>query len=271
MIKMIALDMDNTLLNSQKEISQRNEQVLKRLHKQGIKVVLCTGRPINAIWPYIEQLGLTTADDYTITFNGGLVVNNQTRNALSEHGITKDKLQAVFVFAKQHDFSLDVLDFDRVYEIMDMPRSIYKTILKNIEFEDADFSDLSGDDHVYAKAIMAIPAEKMSREVLPSVPDELKKQVNVVQSQPMVLEFLPNGVNKSVGLAALLQHYGWGFENLMTFGDADNDYEMIRDADDGVVMANGLASVKKIADHLTAANDEDGVAVYLENYFATLM
>ena len=54
MIKMIALDMDNTLLNSQKEISPRNEAVLKRLHEQGIKIVLCTGRPINAIWPYIE-------------------------------------------------------------------------------------------------------------------------------------------------------------------------------------------------------------------------
>ena len=271
MIKMIALDMDNTLLNSQKEISPRNEAVLKRLHEQGIKIVLCTGRPINAIWPYIEQLGLTTADDSTITFNGGLVVNNQTRAALSEHGISKDKLQAVFDFAKQHDFSLDVLDFDRVYEIMDMPRSIYKTILKNIEFKDAHFNDLPGGDHVYAKAIMAIPAAKMSQEVLPAVPDELRQRVNVVQSQPMVLEFLPNGVNKSVGLQALLEHYGWDFANLMTFGDADNDYEMIRDAGDGVVMANGLDSVKKAADHLTKSNNEDGVAVYLENFFATLM
>lgn len=69
MIKMIALDLDNTLLNSRKEISARNEAVLKKLHEQGIHVVLCTGRPINAIWPYIEQLGLTAAEDYTITFN----------------------------------------------------------------------------------------------------------------------------------------------------------------------------------------------------------
>ncbi|MCG4806103.1 hypothetical protein, partial [Bacteroides uniformis] len=82
----------------------------------------------------------------------------------------------------QHDFSLDVLDFDRVYEIMDMPRSIYKTILKNIEFKDAHFNDLPGGDHVYAKAIMAIPAAKMSQEVLPAVPDELRQRVNVVQS-----------------------------------------------------------------------------------------
>ena len=63
MIKMIALDLDNTLLNSDKEISKRNEQVLKQLHEQGIRVVLCTGRPINAIWPYIEQLGLTQDEE----------------------------------------------------------------------------------------------------------------------------------------------------------------------------------------------------------------
>ena len=81
---MVALDLDNTLLNSNKEISQRNEHVLKQLHQEGIKVVLCTGRPINAIWPYIEQLGLTDSDDYTVTFNGGLVINNESREHLFE-------------------------------------------------------------------------------------------------------------------------------------------------------------------------------------------
>lgn len=89
MIKMVALDLDNTLLNSNKEISQRNERVLKQLHQQGIKVVLCTGRPINAIWPYIEQLGLTDPEDYTITFNGGLVINNESREHLFELGMKK--------------------------------------------------------------------------------------------------------------------------------------------------------------------------------------
>ena len=76
MIKMVALDLDGTLLTSDKKISQRNEAILKQLHHDGIKIVLCTGRPINAIWKYIEQLGLTNVDDYTITFNGALVIQN---------------------------------------------------------------------------------------------------------------------------------------------------------------------------------------------------
>lgn len=271
MIKMIALDLDNTLLNSDKQISAHNEKVLRQLHEQGLKIVLCTGRPINAIWPYIEQLGLTTADDYTINFNGGLVVNNITKQPLSTHGLSKEQLQPVFYFAQRHKFSLDVLDFERVYEIMDMPRSIYQTILQHIEFKDAHFADLPAGDHVYAKAVMAIPTEKMTNEVLPAVPAVLKERLNVVQSQPMILEFLPKGVNKSVGLKALLTHFGWDFTNLMTFGDADNDYEMIRDAADGVVMANGLDNVKKVANHLTKSNDEDGVAAYLEKYFVTIL
>lgn len=100
MIKMVALDLDNTLLNSNKEISQRNERVLKQLHQQGIKVVLCTGRPINAIWPYIEQLGLTDPEDYTITFNGGLVINNESREHLFELGMKKSDLLPLFSYVK---------------------------------------------------------------------------------------------------------------------------------------------------------------------------
>lgn len=271
MIKMIALDLDNTLLNSNKEISERNANALRKLHEQGIKVVLCTGRPINAIWNYIEQLGLTECDDYTITFNGGLVINNVSRKHLSSHGLQLDsKMNEVFEFAHEHDYSLDVLDFDRVYEIMDMPRSIYKGTVKNIEFRDSKFADLPVENHTYAKMVMAIPAERL-KKIIPTIPEKIKNDFHVVQSQPHILEYLPVGVNKSGGLIKLLNHFGMDFSNLMTFGDADNDYEMIRDAADGVVVANGLDNVKKVANHITDTNDNDGVAVYLENKFANLL
>ena len=270
MIDLIALDLDRTLFNSDKEISDRNTRVLRALHEHGIHVVLCTGRPINAIWNYIEQLGLTQPDDYTVNFNGGLVVNNVSKQPLFEMGMTKDEMQPVFDFAHEHDYPLDVLDFDRVYEIMDMPRSIYKSNVKHIEFQDRQFEDLPGGDHHYAKMVMAIPAERLSK-IIPTVPDSIKRQFNVVQSQPFILEYLPQGVHKARGLQHLLNHYGEDFSNLMAFGDADNDLTMIEAAHDGVVMANGLPNVKAAADHLTASNDDDGVAVYLEQKFATLL
>lgn len=268
MIKMIALDLDNTLLNSSKKISQRNEQVLKQLHQAGIHVVLCTGRPINAIWPYIQQLGLTQADDYTITFNGGLVINNQTKTHLAEHGMSLTELQPLLNYAQKNQISLDVLDFEQVYELLDMPRSIYQTVLKNIQFHDTQIADLP--NTTYSKAVMAIPAEQL-RPIIDQLPATVTDHYHAVQSQPMIMEFLPKAVNKAIGLQALLEHFGLTFDHLMTFGDADNDYEMIQAAAQGIVMANGLPEVKKVATAITDSNDEDGVATYCERYFATIL
>lgn len=119
---------------------------------------------------------------------------------------------------------------------------------------------------------MAIPAEEMpavKSEVLAT--DRITKRVQVVQSQPHILEFLPQGSDKAVGLKHLLNHFGLDFADLMAFGDADNDAGMLKAAGDGVVMANGLPTVKAIADHETASNEEDGVARYLTKTFATIL
>lgn len=268
MIKMIALDLDNTLLNSKKEISQRNEQVLKQLHEQGLRIVLCTGRPINAIWPYIEQLGLTKPDDYTITFNGGLVINNESREHLFELGMSKDDLNPLFDYVRQQQLPLDVLDFEQVYELNDYPGSIYQTVLKNIKFNDIAMAELP--TTTYSKAVMAIEPARLSK-IIADLPADLKQHYHAVQSQPMIMEFLPKHLNKAVGLKALLDHFGADFSNLMSFGDADNDLEMIEAAAQGIVMANGLPKVKQAATAITDSNDNDGVAKYCERYFATLL
>lgn len=265
MIKMIALDLDNTLLNSDKEISTRNERVLRALHERGVHVVLCTGRPINAIWPYIEQLGLTQPDDFTITFNGGLVINNVTKEHLFELGMAKQDLQPLFDFVKKENIPLDVLDFAKVYELSDQPASIYRTVLKHIEFQNTRMADLP--DTTFSKAVMAIPAEQLT-PIIAHLPAELKERYHAVQSQKMIMEFLPKQVDKHVGLKALLDHFGDDFSNLMAFGDADNDLGMIKAAAQGIVMANGLPEVKAAATALTDSNDDDGVATYCERYFA---
>ncbi len=85
MIKLVAIDLDGTLLNSQKEISLRNKQALMAAKQAGVKVVICTGRPLAAIGPYLEELGLQEEGDYSITFNGGLVQKNDTGPLLRKH------------------------------------------------------------------------------------------------------------------------------------------------------------------------------------------
>ncbi|WP_283679449.1 Cof-type HAD-IIB family hydrolase [Lentilactobacillus sp. Marseille-Q4993] len=263
MIKMIALDLDNTLLTSDKTISKVNESALKKLHEQGIKVVLCTGRPINAIWHFIEQLGLTEAADFTITFNGALVIHNQDKQALAKSGMKKDDLVALHDFAQANDTPLDVLNFEQAYSITDLKKSIYEDQFNGrLHFDHMTFADLP-DDQLYSKAILSAVKEELDGYVA-KLPDNLYQQYHIVRSQPHILEFLAAGMDKKVGLSHLLDHFGWDFSNLMAFGDAENDHGMIEAAGVGVAMANASDEIKAVANETTLSNDEDGVAAFVE-------
>ncbi|WP_413627823.1 Cof-type HAD-IIB family hydrolase [Fructilactobacillus vespulae] len=265
MIKMVALDLDHTLLTSTKTISKVNELELKKLHEQGIKVVLCTGRPINAIWKFIEQLELLQADDYTITFNGGLVIRNHDHHELAKTGMPKQQFRAIYDYAKQNDFPLDILDFQQVYPITDLKPSIYRQMLAaKMDFVPTEFADLP--DESFSKGIMA--AEKnVLDEAVAKMPAEVAQQYHIVRSQDQILEFLPVNSDKAAGLEQLLKQFGWDFSNLMAFGDAENDAGMLKSAKIGVAMGNATPAIKAIANEETVTNDEDGVAVFLKKYF----
>ncbi|NLR33001.1 Cof-type HAD-IIB family hydrolase [Levilactobacillus tujiorum] len=270
MIKMIALDLDETLLNTDKTISEENAATLRKLHEAGVKVVLCTGRPINAIWGYLEQLGLTTSEDYTITFNGALVIQNTTKEALAQSGLSKHDFQPLHAFANDHGYPLDILDFDQVYPIADLTPSVYQHMLKApMDFVSTKFVDLP--DHLFSKAVMATDADVLDQVVSRLTP-ELKETYHVVRSQPKILEFLAADMDKAVGLGQLLTHFGWDFSNLMAFGDAENDLGMIKAAGDGVAMQNGQPEIKAAADHETpTTNNEAGVAKYLQQRFEDIL
>ncbi|GKT03620.1 Cof-type HAD-IIB family hydrolase [Furfurilactobacillus entadae] len=264
MIKMVALDLDGTLLTSDKRISPRNEAILKHLHQQGVKIVLCTGRPINAIWKYIEQLELTNDEDYTITFNGALVIQNVGHHELFKRGISKQDLALLHDYSADHGYPLDVLDFDQVYPLADLNPSIYQKMLNaNLTFTPTAFPDLA--DQTYSKAVMALDPATLD-DATTNLTAAMQAQYHTVRSQPQILEFLAAGMDKHVGLSALLAHYGWTFDNLMTFGDAENDLGMLTAAKVGVVMDNGKPEIKAAETHVTGNNDDDGVAQFLETF-----
>ena len=87
-IKLVAVDMDGTLLNENNVLSPKTIEVVKAAKAQGIKVVLCTGRPLTGVTPFLHELGLTDSSDYVITFNGALVQNTATGEILVRHTLT---------------------------------------------------------------------------------------------------------------------------------------------------------------------------------------
>ncbi|GBG94248.1 haloacid dehalogenase [Ligilactobacillus salitolerans] len=266
MITTIALDLDNTLLNSAKEISAANQRVLTRLHQEGKRIVLCTGRPLPAIEHLLEQLGLTGPNDYSITFNGGLVQNNQTGEILAQTTLDKAAVELLTRDAAVRHYPLDVLGPDRVYSLTEFGQSKYEKFMNGkLKFAHINFADLP-ENEAFGKVVSAAPAEVVA-QTRAGIPAEISEHFNVVPSRRELLEFLPEGVNKAVGLSKLLTHFGESMENLMTFGDEENDLEMIMQAQVGVAMDNAIPLIKDAADVITLDNDSDGVAVYLQKYF----
>ena len=267
-IKMIALDLDGTLLTSEKTISDYTEQILRNLHSAGIKVVLCTGRPINAIWRFIKQLDLVMPEDFTITFNGALVVENDSKSELFKQGLHKQDFDRLHQFAKRVNAPLDLLDFERAYPLTDLKPSNYRNQFQPgvLNFVPENFADISNEDE-FPKAVMC-DSPALLDEYLAQLPETAGSYYHIVRSQPIITEFLATDMDKEVGLNHLLKHFGWDFSNLMTFGDAENDMGMIKAAGMGVVMQNGQPQMQKIANVVTDFdNDHDGVARYLEQYF----
>ncbi|MFT8329252.1 MAG: Cof-type HAD-IIB family hydrolase [Oenococcus oeni] len=263
-IKLIALDLDNTLLNADSEISSRNREVLKLLHNKGLKVVLTTGRPIKGILPFIDQLELKQPEDYSINFNGGVIQNNLSKKIISSKFLTKEDIVPINDLANQMRFPLDGVAIDRAYSIIDIRKSGYQSFIgKLMDFTDLSFHDLPADEHYY-KFISQTDPEQVAKiqEKAADYPT-----FTIVKSRPNLLEFLPKGVNKSFGLGQLIKHFGWTFDNVMAFGDEENDLPMIKSAGIGVAMGNAIKEVKEAAQAVTKLNTEDGVAAYLVKYF----
>ncbi|KRM30899.1 HAD superfamily hydrolase [Agrilactobacillus composti DSM 18527 = JCM 14202] len=263
MIKAIALDMDNTLLNSQKQISPLNQQVLKKLHQQGIQIILCSGRAFGALEPYLKTLDLLSPEDVCVCFNGGLVRKTGIHEVIAVQSLSKNEIQPLYDLAKTHHFPLDILAEDLVYSLVELGKSDYQKFLGTLmPFKDTNFAAIP-EAGKYLKVVSEAPTSTLSQAA------QLTADLPVTQtrSRATLLEFLPQGVNKQVGLAAALKHFHLTSAELMAFGDEDNDKEMLTYAGIGVAMGNAVPAILALADQVTATNDQDGVAKALMTAF----
>ncbi|MEX0379904.1 Cof-type HAD-IIB family hydrolase [Leuconostoc sp. MS02] len=265
--KLIALDLDNTLLNPQKNISTRNELILKKLHRKGIKIILTTGRPIKGIVPFIKQLDLLKADDYAINFNGAVVVNNLNKKTLFSQDIVKKDILPIYNLAMTYHFPLDIVSLQQAYSIIELGKSTYENYIGSLmTFSNLSFTNLP--DQKYYKFVCQDDPTKLDKIValLKTVDD-----LTIVRSRRNLLEFLPKGTNKKIGLEKLMSHFGIEWSEVIAFGDEENDEDMIQAAGVGVAMGNAVTSVKRSANDVTVSNVDDGVAVFLENYFTNVL
>lgn len=261
MIKLIAIDLDGTLLNAQKEVSQANRQALAYAKSKGVKVVLCTGRPYFAMKHFLADLGLVDPEDYIVTFNGGMVQKAQDGQLLVSNTLGTSDVLAWYQVTQDLDLPINVIDADRLYEPTAYPAgypSLYLENVTNVPSVVQDYRTFDP-DHAFNKFVIVTTQEHLDAQI-PKLDPDFKDQYAVFKSRSFFLEVMKKGVSKGDTLAKLGELLDISPQEMMTMGDQENDLSMIELAGLGVAMGNATEQVKEAAQYVSLTNEEDGVA-----------
>lgn len=265
-IQMVATDLDGTLLNSHLQISEKNKRALQRLKRSGVHVVLCTGRPFNGMVHLIDEIGLD-GSDYTVSYNGSLVQTCDGKTILHSASLSPMDFYHISKFFAKYGLGVHAMSMDKMYTYNSSihPLTIRESYLGSLPIT------VLADKHYVSEPIiklMAVGEPKQLDKAITVFAQVFGNLFSLNKSEAFYLEIMQKGDNKAKALKILLDKLQLSSDNLMAFGNNNNDLEMIRLAKVGVAVDNAITSLKQESDYITESNDKDGVAVFLDNYCA---
>lgn len=264
--RMLALDLDGTLNNDSKVITERTRNALLAVQEQGVIVVLASGRPSPGLKRESDALMLKKYNGLLSSYNGGRVVEAATNNILYEKGLTREmavrllKHMEAFPVTPIVDNGIDYYTADRKAFMVE-----YESRLNNLGIKVVN--NVAGDlDFDPVKVLAAAPKEILL-PIAGQIMEPFLEEMSFVQSTPFFLEATWKGVNKASSLQAICERRNIRPEEVIAFGDEQNDIRMLQFAGLGVAMGNASEKLKAVADEVTLSNNEDGIAHVLEKYF----
>lgn len=267
MYKLIALDIDGTLLNSKKEVTTEVFDAIQNAKQKGVKVVLTTGRPLPGVKTLLKELQLNNEKNYVITFNGGLIQEITSQDVISSIEMTHEDFNYIYnELAKKHNIKIHINTMDSlVVPYTEIPKyTVLESKTNNIPVICMNESDINS-DLTYCK-IMLLEEPEVIDDIIPKIPKKFYDKYNIVRSAPFCLEVLNKKVSKGSGLKALCNQLGIDSSEVIAVGDEENDTQMIEFAGLGVAMGNARDSIKKIANHITETNNNHGVAKVISEF-----
>lgn len=259
MIKLCTIDLDGTLFDKAKNISDENKLAIKRANELGCKIVIASGRPIHGIVNVLSDLNLFGKDDYVICYNGAKVFNTLTGDYVFTSTISGKEVKELYREARRLGVYFHA--FRENEELITFAHNPYTDIESRINHIDAhlfDFEQLNDDDK-FLKCMMVDSEENINR-IMKEINPKYYDEYSVVRSSKIFFEFLNKSTNKGSALKSLALHLNIDIKDTMAIGDAGNDLDMIKIAGVGVAMANAFDEVKKVANFITTSNEESGVA-----------
>lgn len=267
--KLIAVDMDDTLLRHDKTISKENIEALHKAREKGVYVVISTGRVFASAYAYADMIGFRT---YIIASNGALI-RDPNNNTIYESILNYDSMVEIIKVCQKYNtyfqlisettiFSPEITNkFQRYAEWNELFKTELKVNVKEIKEPLKDIDKLKDN-------VLKIIVFNDDIEVLKSIREELSKNdsIQITSSYMDNIEIVNKGVSKGRALEILGEYLSIKKEEMIAIGDSENDIEMIKFAGLGVAMENAIEEVKKVADFITKSNMEDGVKYVIDKF-----
>lgn len=269
-IKMVGLDLDGTLLTSEKKVTDYTKNILEKAIAQGCEVLISTGRPLSAVSKEVFRIeGMR----YAVTVNGAKIYDLRSGNVIFEKPVPFDVAVKVMDICCAYESIPELITVDKIYtnarclehleEYYDHPSMIEYVLTTRTGVPDVREMLMHTKQSIdKLRAVFRDPKERLeARERLQKIPG-----IVIANSSTVDLEINVEGADKGTGLLWLGEQLGIEKEEIMACGDSYNDYEMLKAVGFAVAMENGEDSVKAIADYITDTNDHDGVAKAFEKF-----
>lgn len=263
--KVLALDLDGTLTNSEKIITPRTKKALRAAAAKGVCIVLASGRPTAGIWPLARELDLDRIGGCILSYNGGKIIDCQSGQTLVQTAFPPDLIEPVCTYARY--WNVVPVTYDKDGVVHEKASNPYvKEEGRNNQVSMREVENLAAEVTWPINKILLVGDPVDMPHVEELMQQKFSGKLSIYRSMPFFIEIMPLGVEKSASLALLLRSKGFGPESLMACGDGWNDLPMIEYAGLGVAMGNAVPSVKAAAQYITADNDHDGVGEAIEKF-----
>lgn len=260
MYKMITIDVDDTLLNDERRVTEATKLALSEAMREGVTVTLATGRMFASAKQIASQVGMNVP---LITYQGSLVKNLLDDQVLYERSVPSEMARYLFEYAHQHHLHLQGYYDDQLAGIEDNDKIKKYSKVSNVPYRIDSLGHLLSQS---LTKLLFIDEPHVLDTHSAQLKSELGDSVHITKSKPFYLEVVHKEGTKGHAVRFLAQHFGCDLSEVVAIGDSWNDHEMLEVAGLGVAMGNAVDSLKAIADFVTKTNNEDGVKHVIDHF-----
>lgn len=275
-IKVIIMDVDGTLTNSQKVVTPETKEALLKAQDAGAILILASGRPTSGLRDLAKELQMDKHNGLLVCYNGSKVVDCQSEEVLFNQALSIEEAKAVLEHMKKFDRVRPMIDhgeymyvtnvYDNIIQFNGGPFNVMEYESRGGKYKLCEVDDLAAFVDFPLNKILTTSDPEYLQEHYKELQAPFVDTLSCMFTGPFYFEFTAKGIDKAKALDTVLKPMGYKQEEMIAFGDGHNDASMVKYAGIGVAMANAVEDLKAIADDVTLSNDEDGIAKSICKY-----